>query len=555
MTQKEALSILKTGANVFITGAAGSGKTHLLREYIAYLKNHGGSVGVTASTGIAATHMGGITIHSWAGIGIRDTLTQGEIEHFREMSHLKKRFENTDVLIIDEISMLHHFRLDLVEMLVSAFRQSSMPFGGMQIIVSGDFFQLPPVSRPGEQEARFAYHSAAWRNLDFKICYLEETHRQSDSAYLGILNAIRNDTVNDDTVEILNSRFGARPDSGANPTKLYSHNANVDTENERELAKLPGKTHEYEMETGKGRAALVEALKKSCLAPETLRLKEGARVMFVKNNFEEGYANGTLGEVTKCTDQSITVKTAGGKIIQVPQESWRIEEDGKVKAEITQYPLRLAWAITVHKSQGMSLDAAEIDLSRSFEPGMGYVALSRVRSLSGLSLKGFNAMALRVHEEALVYDQEFRSLSLRHAEEINELTPTELAERHTEFLERIAPAGASGTKKEKKEKPGTIDETRMLLLKEFSIAEIAVTRDLKEGTILSHIEEILAREPKFDIAHLRRAMQPARFEKIAATLKKAGKNEKGHYTLKPAVQILGGGYSYEEVRFVRLFLS
>ena len=553
MTQKEALNILKTGANAFITGAAGSGKTHLLREYIAYLKNEGVSVGVTASTGIAATHMGGMTIHSWSGIGIRDTLTRAEIARFREMSHLKKRFEKTHVLIIDEISMLHHYRLDLVEMLVSAFRQSSMPFGGIQVIVCGDFFQLPPVARPGEPEAHFAYHSTTWRDLDLKICYLEEAHRQSDHKYLAILNAIRNDEISDDVIEALQSRFDQQPAGSGRPTKLYSHNANVDAENERELAKLPGDTFEYSMVAEKGRAQLIEVLKKTCLAPEFLRLKKGARVMFVKNNIEEGYANGTLGTVIECDENEITVETTNGDLIQVPQESWRIEEEGKTKAEITQYPLRLAWAITVHKSQGMSLDSAEIDLSRSFEPGMGYVALSRVRTLSGLSLKGFNNMALRVHEEALVYDKEFRTASERHADDIRDMTPTELAERHAEFLARIRPAKGKSSAHAKEEK-STFDETRALLLQEFSIADIAVTRDLKEGTILSHIEEILRREPGFDITHLRRSMQPARFQRIAAALKKSGKNKNGEYALSPARDILGKAFLYDEIRFVRLFL-
>lgn len=566
MTQKEALDILKMGHNVFLTGAAGSGKTYVLNEYIKYLKDHEVEVGVTASTGIAASHMGGMTIHSWTGMGIKDTLSPYDLEDLEEKPYLRKRLEKTKVLIIDEVSMLHHFRLDLVEQILRQLRRSNEIFGGLQVIFCGDFFQLPPVTRSGERQVdenlfyetpktNFVYHSSSWKNLDLRICYLEEQHRQLDQNYLDILNAIRSGKVSDEIRERLNSRYNQPPDLSIEPTKLYSHNVNVDLENERELAKIPGQMFEYDM-IGRGRAALVETIKKSCLSPEVLRLKKGARVMFVKNNFELGFVNGTLGVVTHCDANSVAVRTASGKTIDVPLASWVVEEEGKIKAEITQYPLRLAWAITVHKSQGMSLDAAEVDLSRSFEPGMGYVALSRIRSLSGLSLLGLNETALKVNEEVLEYDQHFAEVSEAQAEELRHLHPSSIKEQQQSWIEKIAPTVTDRMGRKIKSKPkklSTVEETKQLIESGKSLKEIINLRKLTPGTILGHCEEIKNEYPGFDFRPFVKAsgLSQARQLKIRLALTKGGM-EAGHYPLTPAKEILGSGFSFDEIKLVRL---
>ena len=183
MTQAETLKILKMGENIFLTGAAGSGKTHVLKEYIKFLKEHEIGVAVTASTGIAATHLKGVTIHSWSGIGIRDTLSDREIDEMEQQSYLWKRFEKTNVLIIDEISMLSATTLNLIDRVAKNFKRNNKPFGGMQVIFSGDFFQLPPVmkSNPNGSEStkRFAFAAKARKQLDLTTCYLHTQHRQS----------------------------------------------------------------------------------------------------------------------------------------------------------------------------------------------------------------------------------------------------------------------------------------------------------------------------------------------------------------------------------------
>lgn len=433
MTQKEALDILKLGHNVYLTGAAGSGKTYLLNQYIAYLKSHKIAVGITASTGIAATHMGGTTIHSWAGMGIRDTITEKDIADLFKRSYLRKRFLHTKVLIIDEISMLHAHRLDLVDKICKAFKKNSHPFGGMQVVMCGDFFQLPPVQKfqpkntaktemeqlfdealfvktPADNKTQFVNTAAIWKNMQLRICYLDEQHRQEDRTFLRVLNDIRNNEVSEMTVESLSERLDKETTGYSRPTKLFTHNTDVDAINKKHLEALTGEPHEFPM-SWRGSFLLTEILRKSCLAPELLVLKKGAQVMFVKNNYEAGYVNGTLGEVIDFKEGKPLVRTFDGAEISVGQASWEIKEEDIEKAAISQLPLRLAWAITVHKSQGMSLDAAEIDLSRSFLPGMGYVALSRVRSFTGLKLMGMNQIALQVNADVAVFDKAFKEQS------------------------------------------------------------------------------------------------------------------------------------------------
>ena len=464
MTQTEALTIMKTGKSVFVTGAAGSGKTYVINEYIKYLKSHNISIGITASTGIAATHMGGVTIHSWSGIGISDSLSDLEIDGIAEKKYIRTKIETAKVLIIDEVSMLHHFRLDMVDRVIRKIKKSKDPFGGIQVILCGDFFQLPPISRFGEPQSRFISESKAWKEGKFTVCYLGDNYRQVNDPSLDILNDIRAGEVSEASYELLMTRkVGALKEATENAgentidmqsvdgaddnisTKLYTHNIDVDSINDTALTKMDGYETTYEMTT-KGKKPLVESLKKSCLAPDKLRLKKGARVICVKNNFEEGYVNGTLGVVVSCGyGVDPVIRTAptpdhpNGRNMTIEKVSWTIEDGGKILAELVQYPLRLAWAITVHKSQGMSLDAVEVDLSRAFEPGMGYVALSRVRTLAGLRILGINEMALRVNPAVLEYDRHLQGLSGKAESIIQNTDAKDIERAQAEFLAFAAP--------------------------------------------------------------------------------------------------------------------
>ncbi|MBU2540042.1 AAA family ATPase [Patescibacteria group bacterium] len=418
MTQEEALKIMKMGYNVFLTGPPGSGKTFLLNKYIDYLKENDKSVAVTASTGIAATHMNGTTLHSWSGLGIKETLTKKDIQKLMKKSYLKKHYKNTKILIIDEISMLTAAQFDAVDRACQQFKVSFMPFGGMQVICSGDLFQLPPISKSGE--VKFVVESKAWKNMDMKVCYLEEQHRHKDKNLFDLLNHIRNNSV-EESKKILMGR--PQQDNFLEiPTKLYTHNIDVDTVNSIELEKITGEEFIYHM-TATGKRDVINALKKSCLAPERLVLKKGARVMFLKNNFEVGYVNGTQGKVIDFDTEGLPiVETIYGRKITAKLAGWTVDEEGKIIARINQLPLRLAWAITVHKSQGMNLDAAEIDLSKCFVEGMGYVALSRLRSLAGLKLVAINDMAFYVNEKAFNVDKQLREASKGMAKELKKIS-------------------------------------------------------------------------------------------------------------------------------------
>ncbi len=424
MKQKEALAILEAGHNVLLTGPAGSGKTFLLNKYIAHLKKKQIGVAITASTGIAATHIGGRTIHSWAGIGIKDHLSPRDIGHLTKKAYLKKQFDKTEVLVIDEISMLHAHRLDMIDRVCQAFKKNFLPFGGIQIVMSGDFFQLPPISAGGG-EAEFVYKSDVWSEMDLRVCYLDEQHRQNDQKIIKVLQGLRQNTVGPEIVKLLEDRIKVRPQGKIKPVRLFTHNIDVDGINNAELQKIATPEFSYYM-TGSGEKKLVESLKKNCLAPENLVLKKGALVMFVKNKFKEEktiYVNGTMGIVADFDDNGFPiVRLNSGAEIRVAPDSWTIDDEHSVLATITQIPLRLAWAITVHKSQGMTLEMAEIDLSRSFGYGMGYVALSRLTSLEGLYLLGINQMAYKLDPQVFAYDKELLLLSKQAREDIRPKT-------------------------------------------------------------------------------------------------------------------------------------
>lgn len=403
MKQALALGIMLSGQNVFLTGAAGSGKTYVLNQFIKLAKHDGKHVSVTATTGLAATHLGGTTIHSWSGLGVQDAVPS----HFLDALPKGRReiIESTDILVIDEISMLHDYRLDMIDEVCRIVRgREEEPFGGIQVIMCGDFFQLPPINRSGEREGHFVVMSQAWEVLEPVVCYLEEQHRQEDAELETILNAFRAGDVRRGHVEKLLERVVETEDTSL--TELHTVNVDVDAMNEARLIALEGDSMSYE-QTTTGSANYVENLQRSVLAPSTLTLKLGALVMAVKNALDKKYVNGSIGEVVgfERGSEYPIVDFRNGKTVTMQPDTWELRDGDKKRASITQIPLRLAWAITVHKSQGMTLDGAKIDLRKAFVPGMGYVALSRVKSLDTLYLAGMNKVAIQVSHEALEIDE------------------------------------------------------------------------------------------------------------------------------------------------------
>lgn len=558
MTQAQALAIMKTGVNVYLTGSAGAGKTYVLNQYIQYLKEHDISVAVTASTGIAATHMQGMTIHGWSGIGVRETLTDYDLEMMDEKQYLWTRFTNARVLIVDEISMLHAHRLDMVDRVCRKFKRNDVPFGGLQVILAGDLFQLPPVNKTNAMNNKdMVIHSHAWKAMSPAICYLTEQHRQDDDSFLSILNAIRSGDLDESHYELLGTRYNAHLGEHINPTKLYTHNKNVDAENDMRLGEMEGETKVFYM-SGSGKDTMVEILKKSCLAQDVLYLKKGAEVMFVKNNTDGGYVNGTRGVVTDFDISGMPIVTLhNGKVIIVQPDTWAIEEDGKIKASVTQIPLRLAWAITIHKSQGMSMDSAEIDLANTFAYGMGYVALSRVRSLAGIRLIGFNPNALQVDPAILEFDKELRAQSVENEALFGKLKKEEQLQLEQEFMVRMGgtlqATKVVDVKTKKVKKIPSVLITKELLEQGMTIKEIAKERGCTEGTIMSHVEDIATDFPETDITHLKPKQKEIDAVKKAQSKLKA--DEKGKLTpLKQTLEKMGHEMTFDQIRLARLFI-
>ncbi|MCD0187874.1 AAA family ATPase [Acinetobacter sp. PW68] len=570
MKQETALKLLKAGENVFLTGSAGAGKTYTLNQYINYLKARKVPVAITASTGIAATHMNGMTIHTWAGIGIKDFLSDADLKNMKERKYLKEHLENAQVLIIDEISMLHAKQLNLVNQVLKYFKDSDDAFGGIQVIVAGDFFQLPPVGKNDERNRdKFCFMSDAWVEAKFRVCYLTEQHRQGDDYLNDILNAIRAQSIDHQHIQAL--EHTRHQDIGDTFTRLYTHNMDVDNINFKHLNEIETESKQFDAVCD-GNQKLIETLKSSVRAPEILNLKKHAKVMFVKNNFDMGYINGSLGEVIGFEDDDDhgilpKVKLTDGTVLLVEPETWSVENDaGKTIASFQQIPLRLAWAITIHKSQGMTLEAAEINLSHTFEKGQGYVALSRLKSLSGLRLLGFNSQALELDSLAIKADRRFQELS-EEAEthyELMDLTPQHNAFiRHcggtlneTEILrneKKIAKGGKTNYA------TATLDETRALFEEGYDIQDIAVERGLTPATIINHLAR-LQKEQNLDISVAHPGEEVV--EEVRKIYKRLMKRQNaehfsddGAIKLRPIVEATSPRMGYDQVRLALLFIQ
>ncbi|MGH7234248.1 MAG: PIF1 family DEAD/DEAH box helicase [Candidatus Saccharimonadales bacterium] len=412
MTQDRALELMTSGANIFLSGPPGSGKSFVLEQFVGVSRRFGRRLALTATTGIAASLLGGVTIHSWSGLGVKQQLAPTDIDLLLANPHLVRRLTETEILIIDEISMLDAVTFESIDRLLKVARSSSASFGEIQLILSGDFFQLPPVSNNDDS---YCFLSNVWADADLKACYLSEQHRQSSDELLEVLSALREQRFTKNHLEMLSARQGV-----PHPplTMLLTHNKDVDVLNNKRLAELGGQVRSY-LRQCKGDKGLSNDLERSVLAPKELFLKVGAEVMFVANDPQKQYVNGTQGSVVAFRFGLPVIELKESKVAIVAQAfSWKRETDNRA-AELIQLPIKLAWAITIHKCQGMSLDAADIDLKRSFVSGMGYVALSRLKKYRGLYLQSYNSRSLELDKTVYAFDRELRKNS-----DINEVKET-----------------------------------------------------------------------------------------------------------------------------------
>ncbi len=578
MKQEIALKILYSGANVFLTGSAGTGKTYVINKYIEYLRERNIEPAIVAPTGIAASHIGGKTIHSFFGIGIREFIDDYYLNWMKKQSFLGKRLRGLKVLIIDEISMVSPGLFDSMDKILRAFKDSDEPFGGVQVVLSGDFFQLPPVSKT-PQEIKFAWQTNLWKNSDFKICYLAEKFRQEENDVLiNILDEIRAGEVSEDSMDIFRGRYKKKLANNFTVTKLYTHNVDVDKMNNTELDKLPGKNMNFKA-SAKGSKQNIEKIFKSSLVQEEVNLKKEAMIIFIKNNYDKGYINGTLGRVISFQEGTRfpIVEIFDGRRIMVALEEWMLEDDnGNVKAIVKQLPIKLAWALTIHKSQGMTLDAAEIDLSKTFEIGQGYVALSRIKSISGLRLMGLNDIALKVDELVLEMDSSIKEESHFNFRKFQEMAEVEFLEISEQFITKIGGEKSAEKIREKKQelaeakkeekkvsvnKPSkgkTLDITKRMLYGQKTINEMVKDRGISRDTIIGHITQIKKLLPKMDIDYLK-----PKEEILNLVLKAADKIKKdnnpdnfsqdGQIRLRPIFEDLKEKISYDYIKLAMLF--
>lgn len=366
-------------------------------------------MGVTSTTGISALLFGGVTLHSFLGIGLGQGSVESIVSKLYKRPHLRKRWCETEVLIIDEISMLSPALFDKLENVARRIRHNEEPFGGIQLILSGDFLQLPCVNSDD-----FCFESESWGRCVDQTVYLTEIMRQKELDWQNCLNDVRVGLLPKKTRKLLKTRVGVelKNDFGIKPTKLFSTNYSVDYINNKELdilAESDPEFFEYNMEIHvypgvKNKDYAIDKYKKSCNAPETLQLCVGAQVMLLWNlDTDCGLVNGSRGVVTSFVGDIPMVKFLNGRELLIDYNVWESEEQDKKILRVVQLPLKLAYALTIHKSQGCSLDYAEIDLSNTFAEGQAYVALSRVKNLEGLSIIGIDFDKIRANEKAVEF--------------------------------------------------------------------------------------------------------------------------------------------------------
>lgn len=506
----------KTDMSLFLTGKAGTGKTTFLREVVHYTKK---KCIVLAPTGIAAVNAGAMTIHSFFQFGL-GPFVQGVIEPKSDFRINKSKLElirHLQLLIIDEVSMVRADLMDHIDVELRRIRRNSKPFGGVQLLMIGDLQQLPPIAHGGEDELLRQYYktlyffsSAALKSMKYSCIELKNVYRQTDRHFIDILNHARDCTLTSQDISDLNARyvpgFSPKPEDGY--IRLMTHNRQVDYVNETELEKLDSKPFTFV-------AAVTGTFpEESYPTADSLTLKKGAQVMFIKNDPERRFINGTLGEVKSIDKNSIAVRLAeSGTIIDVEPMEWQNiryqfdEESKEISSKqigrFKQYPLKAAWAITVHKSQGLTFDKAIIDVHAAFSPGQAYVALSRCRTLDGLVLSTPVSASVFMRDNAV---DAYMNYISRPVEELAFSSCYEYFEYEKKpESEEVAPAdkvkvNKEKPKKEKKEelrdesgkKLNTFECSYWLYNQGNTVNQIAEKRGLNQSTIEGHLARYVA---------------------------------------------------------------
>jgi len=398
--QKYVLDMVRSGKNVFFTGGAGTGKSFLIDKIIGILPPE--HTFITASTGVAAFQIGGTTLHTFAGIG-HGTANIEKCSELAQRKTVSAQWRKCKHLIIDEISMIDGNYFKKLEAVARIVKGSDKPFGGIQLILTGDFLQLPPVVK-GDEERRFAFETSAWNRCVQMNIELTEVKRQSDENLVTILNRLRLGQCGENETRVLTgTKKNSFLDSGIIPTKLCTHSDDVNMINNKELNKCMADEKVYRAQDSD--SSMTTFLNNHTPVDHILRLRVGAQVMLLKNlNVSQGLVNGARGAVESFSKDGLPiVKFLGGRKHEVKKEKWQVKTGAGGTQVRTQLPLKLAWAFSIHKSQGMTLDCVEVSLSRVFECGQAYVALSRAKSLESLRILDFKPGCVRADSKVLKF--------------------------------------------------------------------------------------------------------------------------------------------------------
>ena len=412
--QQSALELLKGKENIFLTGAAGSGKSFLLREYLK-----GKDIPILASTGAAAILVAGRTFHSFFGLGIMEGGVEATVKRASKNKKLMKRIRQYSEIVIDEVSMLSGPTLRAAELIAKHALSSLAPWGGLRVIVVGDFSQLPPVN-PFSRQKEWAFQDPVWEESRFTPVILKKIMRSSDVEFLEILRRIRHGVLDDSVTEFLDSRVKVKPTGDF--TRLFPHRADVDNYNFQQLQEINHEVHTFTT-VYSGKEADIERFRKHSPIADVIHLKKDALVMIRQNDPVGRWVNGSLGRIQKISDESLKIKLDGGRTIDLEKAEFTLlDADGNPAVSATNFPITLAWAMTIHKAQGATLDQMHVDLRKIWEPGQTYVALSRVRSPQGLFIEGWSKSSIFSDRDVFAFHKSLVASSSLGSDEASAVT-------------------------------------------------------------------------------------------------------------------------------------
>ena len=448
-TYLKILTLLENGENVFLTGFAGTGKSYILNKLKEYFKK---KLTITSTTGIAAVNVKGQTLHSWAGVGLCRNTVYNTVEKIKKRPTQYRQIMNCKILAVDEISMLNIEAFEYINEVLREVRECNDPFGGIQVFFIGDFFQLPPVEKEGEIR-HYCFDSPVWDKLGLKNVVLKKNYRQNEENFITALAHMRENCLEVEDIELLKTRCVENED--ADILHIFSTNEEANKYNFAKFNMIDEPVKLFYAEDGVYRGSklvtegftesenyILEIFSKNCRAEKEIALKLGARVMLLVNmDFNKGLINGACGVIQGFNQDTISIKFDNGIVSNIPKHKFEYYYNERVVAERMQYPLKLAYGITIHKSQGMTLDRLVVDCARIFERGQSYVAMSRVKTLEGLYLKNFEPEKVLVDNRVAEFYENIK--------EVEEVKPNNLS---LEF-----------DKEEEKERV-SVDEAKKLIL-------------------------------------------------------------------------------------------